>query len=411
MASLMYPAYQKYYSAICNLERFSIEKNFFDNISSLDNFFSEYRSVTLVMQKSLAHTQYAELYQNVSKGIWDKFFNDQRVKAIHAHPVEFIKKIEITVYYPDDSISVLSQDFSVENDVPLSDLIDSLKKFFERLHKIEVFFSDKFRFIEKDSGVDLWDKINEGIITMHRFMDIMYSEIGEKCPLCEKLRKKIDKVELLKGDKDFCCNVDYVYYPKQERFEKGGKMTAFLGSKFDCVEKRQSLKSFISAPLLKHWTSIFEKFVFLNTIIGSTDLMPTIMTVYQDDTYDLDIFNADIKTTFYRKINNAAKKIICNEVKEVFVMVIYVQINYEENLINMTSKERIEKATNEFLSFMKVDNNLNEEEYIFDSKYINQIEYIAYVMKNGKQKKLVMGSTNMKPIIEAFKKQNKEKGK
>lgn len=50
MAGLMYPAYQKYYSAICNLKRFGIEKNFFDNISSLDNFFSEYRSVTMVMQ-------------------------------------------------------------------------------------------------------------------------------------------------------------------------------------------------------------------------------------------------------------------------------------------------------------------------------------------------------------------------
>lgn len=39
MAGLMYPAYQKYYSAICNLKRFGIEKNFFDNISILDNFF------------------------------------------------------------------------------------------------------------------------------------------------------------------------------------------------------------------------------------------------------------------------------------------------------------------------------------------------------------------------------------
>lgn len=141
MAGLMYPAYQKYYSAMCNLNSFSVDNNFFDNISNLDNFFSEYRSVTLVMQKSLAHTQYEKLYQEKSKGIWDKFFNEQRVKVIHTHPVEFVKKIDITVYYPNKGITVLSQNFSVENDVPFFNLVDSLKEYFKELHMIEIFFS------------------------------------------------------------------------------------------------------------------------------------------------------------------------------------------------------------------------------------------------------------------------------
>ena len=63
MPGLLYPAYQKFYSAICSLKRFSTENNFFDNISSLDTFFSEYRSTTLVMQKSLAHTSHFETYE------------------------------------------------------------------------------------------------------------------------------------------------------------------------------------------------------------------------------------------------------------------------------------------------------------------------------------------------------------
>ena len=41
MAGLLYPAYQKFYSALSCLERFEKEQNFFDNISSLDNFFAE----------------------------------------------------------------------------------------------------------------------------------------------------------------------------------------------------------------------------------------------------------------------------------------------------------------------------------------------------------------------------------
>lgn len=405
MAGLMYPAYQKYYSAMCNLNSFSVDNNFFDNISNLDNFFSEYRSVTLVMQKSLAHTQYEKLYQEKSKGIWDKFFNEQRVKVIHTHPVEFVKKIDITVYYPNKGITVLSQNFSVENDVPFFNLVDSLKEYFKELHMIEIFFSARFRFIEKDSGIDLLDKIFEGIDTMHDFMDAMYSEIGEKCPLCEELRSKITRIKTLKGDKNFYCDIDYVYYPEKEKFERGVKIAAFFEHEFNRGEKKHSLEFF---KLLKGG-SLYEKFVLLHTFIGVTDLMPTIMTVYQDNSYELDSFNSNIKTTLYRKINDTAKKILIHEVKEVFVMITYVQISYTDKLITMTSKERLEKSTNEFLAFMKVDSNLNEEEYLFDGKYINQNNYVAYMMKNGKKDKLVMGSNNMKPIIEAFKKCRKGK--
>ena len=71
MPGLLYPAYQKLYSAVQNLKRFSKENSFFDNISSLDSFFSEYRSTTLVLQESLAHTPYLDLYKNHSDGIWD----------------------------------------------------------------------------------------------------------------------------------------------------------------------------------------------------------------------------------------------------------------------------------------------------------------------------------------------------
>ena len=54
MASLLYPAMQKFYSALNSLDKFGKEKNFFENISSLDTFFSEYRNITFVLQKSLA---------------------------------------------------------------------------------------------------------------------------------------------------------------------------------------------------------------------------------------------------------------------------------------------------------------------------------------------------------------------
>lgn len=77
MPGLLYPAYQKFYSAISCLERFGKENDFFSNIANLDTFFSEYRSITLVMQKSLAHTSHIEFYKEASTGYFDSWLNTQ----------------------------------------------------------------------------------------------------------------------------------------------------------------------------------------------------------------------------------------------------------------------------------------------------------------------------------------------
>lgn len=63
MPALLFPAYQKFYSAISSLERFEKEQNFFDNISCLDNFFAEYRNITFTVQAALKHTEYFSSYE------------------------------------------------------------------------------------------------------------------------------------------------------------------------------------------------------------------------------------------------------------------------------------------------------------------------------------------------------------
>lgn len=266
-----------------------------------------------------------------------------------------------------------------------------------------MFFSAKFSFIEKDSGVDLWNKLIAGLETMQKFMDTMYSEIGEICPLCEQLRSKINQAKFSESMKDILLVTDYAYYPQQETFERAGRIAAFFSQKADCEMERPSIECFLSSPYLKYGNSAFDKFVLMNVIIGCSDLIPTIMIVYQDDTYKMDTFHADIKTTIYRKINETSEVILNNEVKEVFVMFTYVWAYYDESLAGLTSKERQAKETHEYLAFMKVDYELNEEEYIFDGEYISQVEYIVHQMKYGKQNKLDAGAVNMTPIIEAFK--------
>lgn len=71
---LLLPVYQKLYAALASLERFGKGQDLYDNIACIDSFLSEYRNVTFVLQKSLTHTGYISLYENLR----DKYLkNDQ----------------------------------------------------------------------------------------------------------------------------------------------------------------------------------------------------------------------------------------------------------------------------------------------------------------------------------------------
>lgn len=47
----------------------------------------------------------------------------------------------------------------------------------------------------------------------------------------------------------------------------------------------------------------------MNIIMQSTDVMSTIVSVYDDKTFTIEMYTGDFKTTFYRKINETAEKL------------------------------------------------------------------------------------------------------
>ena len=49
---ILAPALQKFYSALKSLDEFGRDGNFFDDVSNLDKFFSEFRNITFVIQKT-----------------------------------------------------------------------------------------------------------------------------------------------------------------------------------------------------------------------------------------------------------------------------------------------------------------------------------------------------------------------
>lgn len=403
MAGLLYPAYQKYYSALRSLQAFNLESSFFDNIASLDGFFSEYRSVTLVLQTSLAHTQYEEIYERFPKESWDPFFNQQRVKVVHKHPIEFTKTIKIDLYYPDGSTGLLEKAFSVDDDRPLSELMHEMRQTLEQFGSTEVFFSARFSFTEKSGGQDIWGKLIGGLFTMKRFMDYMYSEIGEKCPICEELRKRIDLIDPMHLPEDFVSVIDYAYYPKTGEFERANRIAALPGFE-NGGSARMPIERFGSMLQFGAQLSLFEKFVMVHLPIASGELMPVIMTVYDDGTFTLDVFSSSIKTTIYRKIGEKAREISGGGIREVFLMIVYVFIDADaDGFSELTAPERARMASGECLSFFRLGADLQNIELDFDLQHIHKPDYISSKLNASIENEMSIGNRNMTPIINAFK--------
>ena len=404
MSSLLYPAMQKFFSALNSLNKFNKEKNFFENISSLDTFFSEFRNITFVLQKSLAHTEYISIYEKLrSKHLSDsRWFIEKRNETIKQQPFQLVKEIELTVYFPEQSFKVTTMQFTVENDVDMSTLIEQFEELFARTSPVEVFFSAAFSFYESGINLDIYDEIITGISKMKCFLDDIKSELNEKCELCDKIEQEIRRFNFLIVPRDMFLITDYVYYSQKHEFERASRLAMVTGADRITLP-RMPLECFCNGVFKDIGDTVFEKFVMMHVIIGSTDLMPVIMIIYQDDTFELDAFNSDIKTTVYRKINETANKIANEDVREVFWMQTYIAYTSFSDLLIAPANEKTKLKAKEFLAFMKVDNALEEDEIVFDGEYIKCMNYIVNQVNHASRKKLNFGKNNMMPIIEAFK--------
>ena len=407
MPGLLFPAYQKFYSAISCLERFEKEQDFFDNISSLDNFFAEYRNITFAIQAALKHTDFFSAYEELrDKYLTDHWFVEKRNETTKQKPFQLVKKIDITIYFPGDSIALRTQSFTVEDDIPMDSLNDDLKELFVKISPDEVFFSAVFSFFEKETTVDLWDKLISGISSMQAFMDEMYGVVGEDCSLCNQLRDKIRVSKFSAVPKDFWLVNDYAYYPAQDTFERAGRLAMVFSVDGNKVATKRPLKSLAEAKYFNYDGTPFGTFVLMHALIRTispgVDIMPAVLTVYNDDTYDMDVFHADIKTTMYRKITDVSKMIKDQDIRQICFMSLY---SYIPNVPNApkTSKERVTASTKDILVFTSVDQELNEMEYVFDGNALSNVEYVSCVMQHGRKDKLEIGRLNMSPILQAFK--------
>ena len=400
MAGLLFPAYQKFYSALCSLDRFDKEANFFDNISCIDNFFVEYR------------TDYFSIYErNRDKYLTDHWFVEKRNETTKQKPFQLIKEITTTMYLPFNGYSVDKKVFSVENDTPLDSLYSDFEQLFDSLDLPEIMFSVSFAFHELGSETDLLSKLLSGVSSMQMFMDCVEKEIGEDCPLCNQIKEKIDSISILKIPQDFFLVTDYVYYKERKLFERGGRLAAYMSIDRQNAMKRIQLSTLTESEYYNFNGTPFGNFSLLHAMLleinPDKDIMPTFFVIYEDETYEIDSFHADIKTTFYRKINEIAEKIEKEKIVEVCFTSLYAITPLTDDVPNI-SKERVKLSSKDILVCASIDKQLNEQEYVFEGDKMFCPSYIGYVLQNEKKTKLLASRVNLFPIWRAFEKASKK---
>ena len=403
MSDVLYPALQKYYSALSSLERFDKEKDFFDNIASIDSFFSEYRNITFVLQKSIAHTEYKDLYvKNRDKYLSKcKWLVDKRNETTKEHPIQLVKQIEITAYLPFTGIHVVTRSFSVENDVELTELLEELKSFFESISTVEVFFTAAFSFYDKTTNEDVFDRIIDGIHCMESFLRAMYHGVNEKTELTQTLIKRIDEIKFTSIPRELLLTDDYVFYPQTQEFDRADRLELIINTG-DNKHLRVPLGSLDRVVPNSEWKEdYFKKFILLNVIIGTTDLMPTFMIVYGDDTFEMKSFNGSLKTTMYRKINDIAHHVLIEDIRAVFFMMTYISYPIQDKYLKMTSKERLALDNEDILVFMEVEAGLRMREYCFSQEDIDDMNSVASILARN-DAPLNVGFNNLGPIVDAF---------
>lgn len=361
--NILLPFLQKVYSAFKHLERFSISNNFFDNISDLDGFFSEYRSSTFVLQKSLggpANTIYQKnLKENLLKDEdLANWLNDKRVEAIHSHPIVLHKHLTVVVYSGVSSKIILEKQYSLEFDEPFENVKAGLIEVFPRLNPIEVNFSAKYIFTEGDKDVDVVRMTQNAISNMVYFMYAMLKDLKISDTLSIQLTDKIMELSQSLGAKPLSLVRDYYYLVDEQKFELGEVLESSLPlvripfAKFEQVDK-QNVDG-----------SHFEYFVSLHAMIylqQHEHIMTTFFVKYVDDSVTIISFDASLRTTFYRKINEVAGLVANEDVDAVYLVtefIGYKSMSIGKDLEEFAStpySKRRENALKTMLVFFQID--------------------------------------------------------
>lgn len=406
MEDLLLPAYQKLFAALQNLERFNKEQDLFENIACLDSFLSEFRNVTFVLQKSLAHTdhfgEYEALREQHLKNDDCSWLVAKRNEVLKEKPFNLEKILRLTLYHPNGAGVFSTDSYTIADEVGYSSLIEMIKGVIEKIPAIEVFFSVEFIYREVGSERNIFTTIDKGIDSVLGLLDNLSKTIrSESSAAREKVLQKIKGLHFHNGPKDFWFIDDYVFYSKNRVFEKGERfelITPFkvavpytILCKMLQVEKR--------GDFIDETFEAFEK-MHCFAFHQQREIAPTLLSLRKDGTLSMVMYYASIKTTTYRKIQEIAEE-IKSGVPIIAVFYVGEMLIYDDpEILNQDYSYRRESVHSELLSFEKVTKD-GAENYCISS------EAVLEGKKDCRFPKLMKVETDdtisfMNPLVEAL---------
>ncbi len=315
MDDLLLPAYQKLYAAMQSFERFSKGHDLFENIACIDSFLSEFRNITFVLQKSLAHTDFMEAYQTLRdkhlKNGDCSWLVEKRNEVTKEKPFRLEKSLILALYLPNGAGVFPVETYTIEDEEDYSSLIEMVKRVIEGIPAIEVFFSVEFVYREIGSERNLFGTIDNGIDSILALLEDLNKKIG--CNISkarESVLEKMNGLHFHRAPKDFWFIDDYVFYLKDHVFEKGARCEFIMPYNSD-----SSYKNLCNMVGVKNEGNYidesFQAFELMHIATFSMQgkLLPTILTLKDDGMVSMVSYDASIKTTTYRKINEIAKEI------------------------------------------------------------------------------------------------------
>ncbi len=315
MEDLLLPAYQKLYAALLSLERFSKGQDLFENIACIDSFLSEFRNVTFVLQKSLAHTAYISEYTILR----DKYLKnedcswlvDKRNQVTKENPFNLEKSFILTLYLPNGAGVFPTEPYTIEDEENYSSIIEMVKRVIEGIPSIEVFFSVEFVYRELGSERNLFSTIDHGIDAVMALLEELNQTMGGDVSKARELAiEKIKGLHFHGLPKEYWFIDDYVFYRKDNVFEKGTRCELVMP-----YNAESSYKNLCNMVGIKNEgdrvEETFRAFELMHIAIFTMQkkLMPTILILKEDGTVAMVSYDASIKTTTYRKINGIASEI------------------------------------------------------------------------------------------------------
>lgn len=372
---LLLSAYQKLYSTLQSLERFDKGQDLFDNIACVDNFLSEFRNVTFVLQKSLAHTDYMPTYERLReqylKNQQCSWLVNKRNEVLKENPFSLEKQLILRIYLPHNTGVFPTECFTIADEVDYSSLIEMVKRVISNIPAIEVFFSTEFIYKEIGKEANLFETIDSGIESLQSMLLALDKEIGiEPSPERKTLLDKIDKLVFYKTPKEAWFVDDYVFYRKDKYFEKGLRyeMITPHSTGVKCSDFCNKLKMDLTDDFIQGTFEAFKRLHIVHYAMQRS-LMPTILVLNKDGILSMTMYHASIKTTTYRKIYELASEIKKNTNIVAVFLVGEMIYNEDLNMLNQDYRYRIANSQSQVLAFDKITKD-KAEEYLISSEAI-----------------------------------------